>query len=133
MFFCTLFPVVVSAAAMLMDLQTAKVDNGWICFSMAVGLGTQMWKKGLAGIWDFTAGSLLPVLILGGLFLFHMMGAGDIKLFCALGSVWGPRAVWKCILMSLFLVPMYVILFIFLSPQNKNYFDYIKPLCVCQP
>ncbi len=103
MFFCTLFPIVVSAAALFMDLRSAKVDNGWICFSIAIGLGIQIWKKGAAGIWDFAAGSILPVLVLGGLFFFHMMGAGDIKLFCALGSAWGPRAVWKCILMSLFL------------------------------
>lgn len=103
MFFCTLFPVVVSAVALLMDLRSAKVDNGWICFSMAIGFGIQIWKKGAAGIWDFAAGSSLPIMVLGGLFFFHMIGAGDIKLFCALGSVWGPRTVWKCILMSLFL------------------------------
>lgn len=103
MFFCTLFPVVVSAVAVVMDLRTAKVDNGWICFSMVISLGVQLWKKGFVGILDFAAGSVWPLLILGGLFFFHAMGAGDIKVFCAMGSILGPGAVRKCILMSLFL------------------------------
>ena len=34
------------------------------------------------------------------LFIFGMMGAGDIKLFCALGGVMGLGAIWKCILFS---------------------------------
>lgn len=103
MFFCTVFPVVVAAVAMLMDLRTAKVDNGWILFSLAMGLLAKLLQKGLAGLAEAAAGVLLPLVLLGLLFFFHMMGAGDIKLFCALGSVMGACAILKCILVSLFL------------------------------
>lgn len=103
MYFCTLFPVITAAVAMVMDLRTAKVDNGWILFSIGMGLGIRLWEEGAAGLISFAAGCLLPLVVLGGLFLFHMMGAGDIKLFCALGSAWGARAVWKCILVSFIL------------------------------
>ncbi len=36
--FFHLFPVAVAGTAMIMDIRTAKVDNGWIIFSMSVGL-----------------------------------------------------------------------------------------------
>lgn len=103
MFFCTVFPVVTAAVAMVMDLRTAKVDNGWILFSMVVGFLVKFRQNGIAGTVDFVTGSILPIILLGGLFFFHMMGAGDIKLFCALGSIWGVWAILKCILVSLFL------------------------------
>ena len=34
-------------------------------------------------------------------YLFHMIGAGDIKLLCALGGIMGPRTVMECIVYSL--------------------------------
>ena len=76
--FFHLFPVVVAAVAMIMDIRTAKVDNGWILFAV---------------------GSIMPLFLIV-LFIFGMMGAGDIKLFCALGGVMGLGAIWKCILFS---------------------------------
>lgn len=86
---------------MIMDIRTAKVDNGWILFSMFLGLLISIWKKGFAGISFFAAGSAVP-LFLGILFVFGMLGAGDIKLFCALGGIMGPGAVLKCICVSFY-------------------------------
>ena len=99
--FFHLFPVAVAGTAMIMDIRTAKVDNGWILFSMLVGLSGCIWKKGFAGIFSFAAGSAVP-LFLCILFVFGMLGAGDIKLFCALGGVVGPGAILKCICISFF-------------------------------
>lgn len=75
---------------MVMDIRTAKVDNGWILFSMFLGLSGCIWQKGIAGICSFAVGSVVPLLLII-LFLFGMMGAGDIKLFCALGGSWAPE------------------------------------------
>ena len=69
--------------AMIMDLRTARIDNGWILFSMAVGAVCCTMEKGIAGMFFYAAGSSIP-LILIILFGFGMLGAGDIKLFCAL-------------------------------------------------
>ena len=84
---------------MIMDLRTAKVDNGWILFSMFLGLPVCIWRKGMTGICFFTMGSVIPLFLIV-LFIFGMIGAGDIKLFCALGGVMGPGAVLKCIFFS---------------------------------
>ena len=86
---------------MIMDIRNGKVDNGWILFSMFLGLIACIWRKGSAGILFFAAGSAVP-LILVILFIFGMLGAGDIKLFCALGGIMGPETVLKCICVSFF-------------------------------
>mgnify|MGYP000081419510 CR=1 FL=1 len=54
--FFHLFPVAVAGTAMIMDIRTAKVDNGWIIFSMSVGLFVCIWQKNITGIWIFYNG-----------------------------------------------------------------------------
>lgn len=86
--------VVISAMAVWMDLKDASVDNGWILFSFMIGFLIQITENGPKGGVIFLAGVAVPVLLLGTLFIFHMIGAGDIKLLCALGGIMGPRTVY---------------------------------------
>ena len=81
---------------MIMDIRTAKVDNGWIIFSMSVGLFVCIWQKNITGIGFFIMGSVMPLFLMI-LFAFGMIGAGDIKLFCALGGIMGCESIIKCI------------------------------------
>ena len=97
--FSYLFPVVIAGTAMIMDFRTAKVDNGWILFSMFVGFVLCIRERGVSGIRFFLMGSGAP-LFLAVLFVLGMLGAGDIKLFCALGSVMGFSEILKCICIS---------------------------------
>ena len=97
--FLKLFPVAVAGVSVIMDIRTAKVDNGWIRFSMFMGMFICVWQKGIAGLGYFVMGSVTPLFLII-LFVFGMMGAGDIKLFCALGGILGPGAVLKCIFSS---------------------------------
>lgn len=96
-------PLMIAGTAVVMDLRTARVENGWILFSLAVSLLWRVLQEGIFGVSAFLTGTLLPVLVLGVLFYFRMLGPGDIKLFCALGGVMGPEAIGKCILSSFFL------------------------------
>lgn len=97
--FFHLFPVAVAGTAMIMDIRTAKVDNGWIIFSMSVGLFVCIWQKNITGIGFFIMGSVMPLFLMI-LFAFGMIGAGDIKLFCALGGIMGCESIIKCIFIS---------------------------------
>ena len=90
--FFHLFPVTVAGTAMIMDIRTAKVDNGWIIFSMSVGLFVCIWQKNITGIGFFIMGSVMPLFLMI-LFAFGMIGAGDIKLFCALGAIMGCQTI----------------------------------------
>lgn len=100
MFLNTGLPLVIAGTAVLMDLQMAQVENGWILFSMTTAFLWRFMQEGMRGIPDYVLGMLLPLAALGCLFYFRMLGSGDIKLFCALGCVMGPSAIGKCIICS---------------------------------
>ena len=74
------------------DIRTRHIPN-WIPVSGAVlGLALQIWHGGLQGGLTSIAGAalgcgiFLPLYVLGG------MGAGDVKLFSAVGALVGPSA-----------------------------------------
>ena len=94
-------PVVISAVAVWMDMKDASVDNGWILVSFISGILLQIVEKGAKGSLVFLTGAAVPVLLLGILFIFRMIGAGDIKLLCALGGFLGPRTIMECMFYSL--------------------------------
>lgn len=95
--------VIIAGVAMIMDLRTTCVDNGWILLSLGAGIVLRLSREGLAGLAYFLPGVLIPMLLLGWLFFFRMLGAGDIKLFCTLGGLMGPAAVCRCVLVSFLL------------------------------
>lgn len=101
MLFERLLPVVTAGVAMTLDLRTAKVDNRWIWFSAGAGVAFRLLERGADALPWCLAGGLIPVLLLGGLFVFRMMGAGDIKLFGSLGCVMGTGDALKCMGVSL--------------------------------
>ena len=70
MLFYRIFPAIAAGCAALMDIQRAKVDNGWLLFCVLVSLFTRIWK---------------------------MLGAGDIKLLSVIGSMIGPTKILNCI------------------------------------
>ena len=49
------------------------------------------------GMIIFLTGAAVPLILLGILFIFRMLGAGDVKILCALGGIMGPRTVTECI------------------------------------
>ena len=100
--FSYLFPVVIAGTAMIMDLRTAKVDNGWILFSMFVGFVLCIRDRGVSGIRFFLMGSGAP-LFLAVLFVLGMLGAGDIKLIAALSTIMGADLALAVIIYSLFI------------------------------
>ncbi|HLH29824.1 MAG TPA: A24 family peptidase [Terriglobia bacterium] len=74
------------------DIRTRHIPN-WIPVSGAVlGLVLHTWQGGVLGAFDCIVGAavglgiFLPFYILGG------MGAGDVKLFSAVGALAGPQA-----------------------------------------
>lgn len=117
--------LVISAGAALMDLFSWKVSNLWvyswsaagICFAALVPEGVN-----LAGS---LLGLLVPLLLLGWLFWFHMMGAGDIKLFCTLGIWMGPGAVLNCMLVSFLAASVIAIVSMIIRKNARKRFAYM--------
>lgn len=63
----------------------AGVINGF-CYHLLV--------DGVHTLLGYLAGMLIPIFCLGILFYFHMIGAGDIKLFAVIGSFIGKDVIW---------------------------------------
>ena len=88
MLFYRIFPAIAAGCAALMDIQRAKVDNGWLLFCVLVSLFTRIWKMDVSSLGSWICGLLVPILILG---------AGDIKLLSVIGSMIGPTKILNCI------------------------------------
>lgn len=85
----------IAGAAVVMDIVCMRISNGWILCSLLAGF-LHCISSGRSVFWEFIPGVLIPVVVLGWLFAFRMLGPGDIKLFCALGGVMGPDGIWRC-------------------------------------
>ncbi len=97
----TLAVCVCSLAAVLFDLRFRKIPNRLIVLGLAAGLLFRVFYWGVLGGILFFGGVGVPILLLGPLFYFRMIGAGDIKLLAVLGSFLGGLAAGKCLLVSL--------------------------------
>lgn len=88
------------AGGVCTDLVTERVPNEWILFGYGAGICYQISEKGIEGMIVFLEGSMLPILFMFPLFVFRMMGGGDIKMFSALGGVLGADQILRCITWS---------------------------------
>lgn len=84
-----------TAGAVCMDLLTEKVSNRWIWLGLGAGICCQAGMHGARGFPLFLGGILVPLAILFPLFLFRMMGAGDVKLLAVLGGILGCQDILK--------------------------------------
>lgn len=99
------------------DCLQYRVKNPLIIYGLFAGLIYQIIYNNLGGIYLWLLGSLLPIFILGILFLIKALGAGDIKLFSVIGGFYGPRMVSRVIVIA-FLVGG--LLSIFQLIRSKN-------------
>lgn len=73
------------------DLRYSRIPNIYILTAIISGLTANTLLYGMRGIRLSLSGMMLPVLIFGLFFYLKLIGAGDIKLFCAVGSLCGWR------------------------------------------
>lgn len=90
--------LIIALTACLWDIRTGKIPNELITAGLAAALCWQMAEAGLWGILIFLGGAALPLVSLGALFYFRMLGAGDIKLLAVMGGFLGGYGSACCIL-----------------------------------
>ncbi|MFP3155726.1 A24 family peptidase [Lachnospiraceae bacterium ZAX-1] len=83
-----------------MDVKTGRISNRLICFGLSSGCLIQIYDLGMKGIFIFLLNVSLPVIFLFLLFQMHALGAGDIKLFSVIGSIFNLKVTVWCILAS---------------------------------
>ena len=85
------------------DLKSYKISNLIITIGIPAGFAFQIYECGRQGIISSLFGSFLPILLLCILFLFKVLGAGDIKLFSVVGSFYGASFVFRTIIIAFLL------------------------------
>ena len=97
---CLLFVV---CSAVLSDVSRGKIYNELILTGIFLGAVCQIMDQGVCGILWLLGGFTAPAVLMWPLYFFRMIGAGDIKLLCALGSILGIPEIFSCMFYSLLL------------------------------
>lgn len=92
--------ILLVSAAVVLDFKIWRIPNWLVLIGMETGIFVTIQREGwrTGGI-HVVLGILLPVALLFLLFQFGFLGAGDIKLFAALGAFTGMD-VWRIVLYS---------------------------------
>jgi len=80
------------------DLRSHRISNRLTYSTMIVGLIYYCMMSGLAGLLHSLSGLLLGLAMLITVYLIGGMGAGDVKLMAAVGSILGPQGVFEAFL-----------------------------------
>ena len=71
------------------DIRSYRIHNLPVAVALGAGLVLNLILNGPSGLVSSLLGAFIPALLLMALFALRMLGAGDIKLFCAIGSLMG--------------------------------------------
>lgn len=99
------------------DLKTYKIRNSITYSFMAAGLIMNFLAEGFKGMALSLQGILLPVVCLIVLYMLRMIGAGDIKLFSAIGAIMGAGFTMYSIVYS-FILGGVIALLLILARRN---------------
>lgn len=78
-------------AALISDIRFYKIKN-WITITfISTGLITGYFLERNEGLLNSFLGIVVPFILLFAFYAIRMLGAGDIKLFCALGAIFGVK------------------------------------------
>ena len=94
----TLCVILTIAAAI--DLQYRRIPNALTLPAIICGLIYHSYLSGLDGFLFSSGGTLLGLGLLLLFYILGMMGAGDVKLMSAVGSILGPAGVFKAFLFT---------------------------------
>ena len=86
--------------AVATDITSGRISNRLICLGIGTGLLFRIWESGAWGLILSVIQIIIPVIVLYLLFLMHALGAGDIKLFSMIGSIWSLRVLICCMIFS---------------------------------
>jgi len=75
------------------DVRYRRIPNPFVLATLISGIAINAIFGGLAGVWASFAGCAIGFVLMFMLHLFGAMGAGDVKLFAAIGAVTGAHLI----------------------------------------
>ncbi|MHB8064883.1 MAG: A24 family peptidase [Ruminiclostridium sp.] len=123
---CLLFLSVIS------DLKGSKIRNIYVLSAMLLGITINAYFYGFAGIKSSIIGMVVPILFLCIFFYARLLGAGDIKLFSAIGALLGWKFVLYAISFSFIFGGLYAFVSLARSSEIKITFkDFYLDMKMC--
>jgi len=105
--------------AFIGDIKSNKVRNTLTLTFILLGIISNLIFRGFGGFFLSFLGILLPFMIFLPLYILKMLGAGDIKLFSAIGAICGYRFLLRSMIYS-FLTGGIIALIVILIQKNSK-------------
>ncbi|MTI47484.1 signal peptidase I [Sporosalibacterium faouarense] len=117
--------IVLLTLALLSDICTYKISNKIVYPFICIGIITNTLFNGIEGFKESLIGVIVPLVLLLILFAFRMLGAGDIKLFSAIGSIMGGNFILFAIAYSFIFGGIISFLLIILRKNGVSRIKYL--------
>jgi prepilin peptidase CpaA len=117
--------IILCLIALYTDIKYFKIPNKVNITFTLLGIFANSIVFGISGITSSILGSLLPLLLLP-LYIIRGIGAGDIKLFIAIGSISGVQNMYLILPISFLFAGGYCAFRIFVNKFDINLFENIK-------
>lgn len=88
------------AIAIIDDIRSYRIHNSIVVSAFVAGLILNLIQRGFHGLLLSLLAALIPIVILFPLFALRMLGSGDIKLFCAIGSIMGIEFIFNSMIFA---------------------------------
>jgi prepilin peptidase CpaA len=100
----------VLAASAITDFKWKRIPNAFILPAMAVSMLIHALNSGISGFIFSIEGLFLGMALLIIFYIMGVMGAGDVKLMGAVGSILGPAGVFKAFLFTAIVGGIYTVI-----------------------
>lgn len=130
--FLIIFLTVVLIASMYIDILSQRIPNIITIPAILTGVLSHGMFQGISGLIYSMEGLVLGVLLLIVPYLLGGMGAGDVKLMGAVGSVLGPTGVFGAVLLTALIGGLYGLAALaYHAAKNKSLRKGSERPCLC--
>jgi prepilin peptidase CpaA len=118
--FILIILIIVLTISAISDITFQKIPNWLTIPTMTLGVVYYTWMNGTEGFLYSVEGIGVGVVVLILPYILGGMGAGDIKLMGAVGSLLGPKGVFTAFLFTAIIGGIYALLVLVLSRNLRN-------------
>lgn len=117
--------LVLLTLALLSDRRIYKIKNKIVYPFIILGVITNIYFSGLEGAKQSLLGIVIPIVLLFIIYVLRMLGAGDVKLFSAIGSIMGVRFVIYAMAYSIIAGGLIALIILIINKNGRSRMKYL--------
>lgn len=106
--------------SIISDIKYSRIHNIYVIPTAVIGLSINTFENGYQGFKSSLIGMLVPILLLWLLFYARLIGAGDVKLFSAIGALFGYKFIINCMAYSFVIAGVFSIIYLLKSKKSSQ-------------